>query len=73
MGGYDEPMTELTKRQKYVKEKYFKPIDGDPGYYKCIYDDGLNLFPYTMYKLIDIIIKILEEESDGEINWGKIT
>jgi len=66
-------MTELTKRQKYIKERYFKHTNGDPAYYKCIYDDGLNLFPYTMYKLIDIIIKILEEESDGERKWGKIT
>jgi len=67
-------MTELTKRQEYIKEKYFELEGGfNPVYYRFVCDKMLVLAPFTMYKLIDIIIKILENENEGEMNWVKIT
>lgn len=64
----------LNKRQKYIKEKYFKLVEGyyDPFYYNPIIDKTLNLAPITLIKIIDLIIDILEKEYDGEINWAKI-
>ncbi len=66
-------MTKLNKRQKYIKEKYFKIKDSNPFYYCPIIDIGLNLMPISLIKVIDLIVDILEKEYDGEINWAKIT
>jgi len=66
-------MNELTKRQRYIKEKYFKVSGRDPFYYCPISNEKIKLSPISLDRIIDMIINILEEEYDGEINWVKIT
>jgi len=63
----------MNARQKIIKERYFKRVNGDPLYYCPINDESIKLAPYTFIKILDIIINILEEEWDSDIIWGKNT
>lgn len=62
-------MIELTKRQKYIKKKYFKKVDHDPLHFAPISDESFKLAPHTLIKVIDIIINILEDD----VIWEKTT
>ena len=66
-------MMKLNKRQKYIKDKFFELVDHDPLQYSAKDDELLKLAPHNLMRIINLIIKILEEENDGEINWAKIT
>ncbi len=66
-------MMKLNKRQKYIKDKFFELVDHDPLQYSPKGDELLKLAPHNLMRIINLIIKILEEENDGEINWAKIT
>lgn len=66
-------MIRWTKRQKYIKEKYFKIVDRNPLHYAPLCDDKLKLTVTNLGRVIDLIINVLEEEQEGEINWVKIT
>ncbi len=64
----------LTKKQKYIKEKYFKVGDDkDPLYYRPITDNFMRLAPHSLMVIIDLIIKILEQENWDGLNWVKTT
>ena len=62
-------MTKLTKGQEIIKERYFRLNNHDPLNYCPISDKTLVFAPHTLVKIIDVIIKILEEEYDGGIIW----
>ena len=66
-------MIELTKRQKLIKKRYFKIVDHDPLQFAPISDESFKLAPHTLWRVLDIIIDILEKEYDGDINWVKTT
>ena len=66
-------MGKLTKRQRYIKEKYFKVGNHNPFNYCPISDERIKLAPISLDRVIDMIINILETEADGEIIWEKIT
>ena len=55
-------MNKLTKRQKYIKEKYFKVSCRNPFQYSPISNERLTFSPISLERIIDLIIKILEEE-----------
>lgn len=59
--------------QKYIKRTYFKAVSGDPFYYTPTWDESFHIAPHSIFKVIDMIIKILKEERDSEINWVKTT
>ncbi len=65
-------MMKLNKRQKYIKDKFFELVDHDPLQYAPKDDELFKLAPHNLMRIINLIIKILEEENDGEINWAKI-
>lgn len=65
-------MIELTKRQKLIKERYFKILYHNPLHYCPISDEELRFAPHTLIKVIDMIVNILEKEYDGDIIWQKI-
>ena len=55
----------LTKRQKYIKEKYFKVENPEnPLHYCPIDDETFHLAPHSLMMVIDLVIKILEEEEE---------
>ena len=62
-----------TKRQKYIKEKYFKLVDHNPLHYAPLCDEKFRLSPMSLEMIINMIINILETEAEGEIKWEKIT
>jgi len=55
-------MNKLNKRQKYIKDKYFEVKGNDPFYYYPKSDKMLYMSPYTFDRVLDLIIKILEQE-----------
>ncbi len=63
----------LNKKQKYIKEKYFELADHDPLRYAPVDDESLLLAPHSLMRIINLVIRILEKEYDGELNWEKIT
>lgn len=62
-------MIKLTNGQKIIKERYFKILDHNPLHYCPISDETLRFAPCTLIKIIDVIIKVLEEEYDSGIIW----
>lgn len=66
-------MIELTKRQKYIKKKYFKILCHDPLHYCPISDENIALTTSTLIRIIDMIINILETEDRDGVMWVKIT
>ena len=56
-------MNKLTKRQKYIKEKYFVLNCHNPLNYYPITDKEFILNLFNVIKIVDLIIKILEEET----------
>ena len=48
-----------TKRQKYIKEKYFKLVDHNPLQYAPKDDELFKLAPHTVMRIINLIIRIL--------------
>ena len=55
-------MIKLNKRQKYIKEKYFVLNSHNPLNYYPITDKEFILNPFNVIKIVDLIIKILENE-----------
>jgi len=66
-------MNKLTKRQKYIKEKYFKILYHNPLHYCPISDERIRLAPITLERIIDMVINILETEECDGVLWEKIT
>ena len=62
-----------TKQFKYIKDKYFEKKVGDPTYYRPKSDKTLNLAPHSLMTIIDLIIKILEQENWDGVTWVKNT
>lgn len=53
-----------TEKQKYIKEKYFVLNSHDPLNYYPITDKKLLLNPFNVIRIIDLIIKILDDEEE---------
>lgn len=62
-----------SKKEKYIKDKYFEKCSGDPLYYRPKGEMMFVLSPISLPTILRLIVKILEQENWDGVNWVKTT